>query len=113
MAFPEAGVNTAQRLQPGDKLLLYTTRGCFHNPIRDRSRVIGEATVKSAVTRLADPVRFGERSFPVGCSLTLHQLTHFRAGVELSEHICQMHAFPNPDAWSAYLRRTLLPLDDH
>jgi hypothetical protein len=113
MAFTETRASTAQRLQPDDKLLLYTTRGCFRSPVRDRGRVIGEATVNSAVTRLADPVTFGERSFPVGCSMTLHRLTHFRTGVELAEYVRQMHTFRNPDVWSVYLRRTLVALDDH
>ncbi len=113
MAFSEVGAKSARQLQPGDDLLLYTTRGCFGNPKLDRGRIIGQATVDSSVTSLETPVVFGARTFPFGCSLTLHRLTHFRTGVELSKHVRGMHAFPNPDAWSAYVRRTLVPLDDH
>jgi hypothetical protein len=113
MAFPERSARSAQQLQPGDRLLLYTTRGCFGRPNRDRSRVIGEATVSSTVTRLATPIVFGERTFPIGCSLHLLSLAGFRSGVELSEYVPQMHAFPDPNVWSIYLRRTLLALDDH
>jgi hypothetical protein len=44
-AFPANRSTDAQQLSPGDVLLLYTTRGCYHNPSRDRGRVIGEAEI--------------------------------------------------------------------
>jgi hypothetical protein len=47
-AFPSYRRSDAERLAAGDRLLLYTTRGCFHNPTRDRGRVIGVATVRHA-----------------------------------------------------------------
>src|SRR5258708_10752130 len=69
MAFPPRRGRSVPELQPGDNLLLYTTRGCFRNPSRDRGRVIARATVNSAVSHLDVFVEFGGRTFPVGCSL--------------------------------------------
>lgn len=113
MAFSRQTSSLAASLQPHDNLLLYTTRGCFGNPRDDRGRVIGHATVRSAVAQLDKPVTFGQRTFTAGCSLSLHRLTPFRKGLELLDYVPRMHAFPNPDAWSAHLRRTLVALDDH
>jgi hypothetical protein len=45
IAFPEQRRADAQALQVDDRLFLYATRGCFHNPGRDLGRVIGTASV--------------------------------------------------------------------
>jgi len=50
-AFGEHRAREAEKLEPGDALLLYTTRGCFRNPTRDRGRVIGRATVTTPATQ--------------------------------------------------------------
>jgi hypothetical protein len=113
MAFSERGSMSAARLEPGDNLLLYTTRNCFGYPHRDPGRIIGHATVGHTVVTLKDPVVFDDRTYSVGCSLDLHRLTPFRQGVELADHVKSMHAFPNPRSWSVRLRRTLLALDAH
>ena len=42
MAFPAHRAAEAVALAPGGLLLIYTTRGCFHNPTRDRGRVVRE-----------------------------------------------------------------------
>jgi hypothetical protein len=36
-AFAEHRTREAARLQEGDRLFLYTTRGCFRTPTRDRA----------------------------------------------------------------------------
>jgi hypothetical protein len=94
-------------------LLLYTTRGCFSNPTRDQGRVMGHATVRSTVKQLDKPVEFADRSFAIGCSLGIDVLAPFGTGVELIRYVSRLHSFPNPGAWSAYLRRTLVALDEH
>src|SRR6202051_2908697 len=43
MAVPDYRSREVSALEPGDQLFLYTTRGCFHNPTRDRGRVVGVA----------------------------------------------------------------------
>ena len=64
-AFPEGRAREALRLERGDRLFLYSTRGCFRNPTRDRGRVIGIATVTARASELEEPIRFGDREFPI------------------------------------------------
>jgi hypothetical protein len=110
MAFPPRRAEDASRLQVGGQLLLYTTRGCFHNPSRDRGRVIGTATVVSPVERLDRPVIFGDRLFPLGCDLSIERLAPWPRGVELAPLVPELDAFPDPATWSARMRRPLVPL---
>lgn len=109
MAFP-ASRDPSQTLNPGDELYLYTTRGAYKNPTRDRGRVIGRALVTGRVVPLDPPVEIAGRTFPVGCGLCVEELVPWGAGVELGPMAGRLAVFPKPDAWSAYLRRTLVPL---
>jgi hypothetical protein len=56
MAFPSYRAREVAPLRVGDPLFLYTTRGCFHSPKRDRGRVIGIAEATSAAEQLDAPV---------------------------------------------------------
>jgi hypothetical protein len=109
-AFPPGRAREAQELRPGDRLLLYTTRGCFHNPTRDRGRIIGLATVTARSSRLRRPVRFGDREYTVGVQFSIERLAPRRQGVELAPLVPQLASFPNPRAWSGRMRRALVPL---
>jgi hypothetical protein len=73
-AFAEHRARDADRLEPDDVLVLYTTRGCFRNPTRDRGRVIGRPTVTAPAMRLTDPVMFGGREFPYLGELRIESL---------------------------------------
>jgi hypothetical protein len=110
MAFPARRMREAQGLAPGDHLLLYTTRGCFHNPNRDRGRVIGSARVGDVVRDLDDPIVFSGRRFPVGCPIRLESLVPLGHGVELAPLVPRLDAFPNSATWSVRMRRTLVGL---
>jgi hypothetical protein len=113
MAFSAGRISLAGQLSVDDRLFLYTTRGCFHNPTRDRGRVIGEATVASEVKPLPKPVDFGETSFPVGCDLIVMGLAAKGSGPVLADLVCKLNVFPDPRSWSARMRRVLVPLDPH
>jgi hypothetical protein len=113
MAFPGRRSASVSCLRANDNLLLYTTRGCFRHPSRDRGRVIAYATVDSEVSVLDMPVEFNGRIFPVGCSLHIQTLTPYGAGVELAEYASRMHIFRNPKSWGIYIRRTLVAIDNH
>ena len=112
MAFPAHRAAEARALARGDLLLLYTTRGCFRNPTRDRGRVIGEATVAGSVQTLTEPVRFGDHTYPIGCALAIERLVPRPEGVELQPLVERLDAFPEPATWSARMRRALVPLPD-
>jgi hypothetical protein len=110
MAFTESRAAEVGRLRAGDRLFLYTTRGCYNNPTRDRGRVIGEAEAKEAPTRLAGPIAIGGREFAFACEIELKSLTPFREGVVLADLVPKLQVFPDERSWSARMRRPLLPL---
>jgi hypothetical protein len=110
MAFEVHRRNDVSRLAVGDTLLIYTTRGCFHNPTRDRGRVIGRAVVTSPVESLQDSVVVMDREFKLGCTFELVALAPRDEGVVLADLVPRLGAFPNKRAWSARMRRPLLTL---
>ncbi|PXY27883.1 hypothetical protein [Prauserella muralis] len=113
MAFPGFGRAEIRALSPGDELLLYTTRGCFKNPTRDRGRVIAVGTARTAVATLDAPVEIAGRSFPVGCDVEFHTATRWPGGVELSPLVGELDAFADLGrSWSVRLRRPLARLTD-
>ncbi|MCW4354163.1 hypothetical protein ONR57_12715 [Hoyosella sp. YIM 151337] len=112
-AFPHKRATEARSLRPGDSLFLYTTRGCYRNPGRDRGRIIAEAHVATTVAELDEPVRFGDHEYPVGCDLSIEKITPFGSGPELAHLVGDLQTFaPMGGAWSIKLRRALTPLTD-
>jgi hypothetical protein len=112
MAFPALRRPQAMALEIGDELLVYTTRGCFHNPDRDQSRVMGLAKVTTQVRDLAEPVVFGERRYTSGCALDIQGVAALHEGVELSPLVTELRVFPDAKTWGTQLRRPLVPLDE-
>jgi len=83
-AFGEHRAREARALAIGDVLFLYTTRGCFRNPTRDRGRVIERATVTAAARRARRPPSFGGRDFPYVVELRIESLAPLREGLATS-----------------------------
>lgn len=94
----------------GDELFLYTTRGCFRNPTRDRGRVIGKATLTSDMARSGQPVVIGGRSFPYMAALRIETLAPIGDGVDMAGIAEELSCFPKSDRWAMYLRRSVVPL---
>jgi hypothetical protein len=110
-AFGENRAREAQALEVGDVLFLYTTRGCFRNPTRDRGRVIGRATVKAQARRVGRPPSFSGRQFPYVIELEIGSLARLREGLELAPLVPRLkRTFPDPKSWSVRMRRALVPL---
>ncbi len=107
MAFPRTPRAEVAALAEGDRLYLYATRGAWRNPTRDRGRVIGTARVASSVRAFDEPLRIAGRTFHSGCSLQVEDLVPHPGGVPLQPLVEKLEAFPKPEAWSIYLRRTL------
>jgi hypothetical protein len=110
MAFTASRASEGERLAIGDRLFLYTTRGCFGNPTRDRGRVIGEAEVVGRLRRRPTPLSIGGRNFTHDCRIALASLAQFRKGIVIAELVPKLEVFPDERSWSARLRRPLLPL---
>lgn len=108
MAFPPA-----QRIQleVGDQVLLYTTRAVFRNPPRDLGRVVDTADIASPVASLAYQRQIGGRVYTSGCELKITGLAPLGNGVVLADIVERLEVFrPHPHAWSARMRRSILPL---
>ncbi|MGW3437953.1 hypothetical protein ACWDB3_12330 [Streptomyces bacillaris] len=110
MAFPAR--RTTGLPKQGDEVLLYTTRGCYRTPGRDRGRIMGLATVTSKVSPLQEPISFGDRHFTSGCTLRVHGLAPRHEGVVLADLVPQLQVFPEPGSWSARMRRASLELPE-
>lgn len=110
MAFPEHRATEVSRLQQGDALFLYTTRGCFHNPTRDPGRVIGLAEARSAPVRLSDPISVAGREYALACEISVGVLASFPQGVELLPLTARMESFPTAAGVASRLRRPLVGL---
>jgi hypothetical protein len=110
MAFPSYRRREVASLAAGDELFLYTTRGCFHSPGRDRGRVMGLAVARTSVEQLQPPVEVAGREFGLGCALDLKSLAPLGEGVELAGLVSRLGAFPNKTGWAVRIRRPLLTL---
>ena len=110
VAVPVGREREGRAVSLDDVLLLYTTRGCFHNPTRDRGRVIGEALVVEPPAPLDPPVELGGRRFGFGCAIELKSLAPLDAGIELAPLVPELAVFPDAQSWSVWLRRSILPL---
>jgi hypothetical protein len=111
MAFSAARSSDGKRLVIGDRLFLYTSRGCFGNPTRDRGRVMGEATVVSKVHALSEPLVIADREFAYACDIELSTLAPYRQGLAIADLVSELSIFPDAATWSFKLRRPLLPLE--
>jgi hypothetical protein len=110
MAFPNGRREAAARLAPGDNLLLLTTRGCYHNPGRDRTLIIGSAVVTSEVVPLDEVTHLAGRDFTTGCELRIDSLARMHDGLDVVRLVDRLDVFAKKHAWAAYLRTTLVPL---
>ena len=111
MAFSQSRASAASAaVAVGDELLLYSTRGAFHNPGRHRGRVFGRAIVETGVEALAEPVRLLGREFTHDCRFSLVSIAPIHRGVDLSALIPRLTSFPNKTGWPTALRRPLMTL---
>lgn len=110
MAFPSTPRREVAALRRDDELFLLSTRGAFHNPTRDRTRVIGTATVTTSVVRLDDVIELTGRTFESGCSIAVTALAPYLEGVELAPLAAELDAFRGTANWGMLLRRPLVPI---
>lgn len=112
MAFPAKRRREVSALQPGDELFLLTTRGAFHNPNIDRTRVIGTATVQSKARQLDPEVEIAGRTFTSGCEIKVETLAPYSRGSEVGPLAPQIQALRGQKHWGWLLRKPLVLLDE-
>lgn len=110
MAFASRWTRGARQLEPGDELILYATRGCFGNPTRDQSQVIGTAVVTSPVARLRRPIEIADRSLPQACKLRIEGVVPLLDGVDFVPLLPRLKSLHKDRSWAGQLRRPVVPL---
>lgn len=111
IAFPEPRYRSQFRsFVSGDRLYLYTTRGCFKNPTRDKGRIIGVATVTADMATSDEPLVIGDRTLPFEAQVRVESLAPFGEGIDVALMAGSLSCFPKPANWSVYLRRSVVPL---
>ena len=106
MVFAEHQEPWLMSMSQGDRAVLYTTRGAFHNPTRDEARFVGLATVRARPEKLESPERLGEREFAVACKIGIDLLLPERTGASVRDVVPGLDFVKKPHAWSAYFRRS-------
>jgi hypothetical protein len=106
MAFREH-VNT-DRLKPGDSIVVYATRGCWHNPTRDRGQVAAVGTIASPV--VPSSVDVSGEIMPYSCRLALEVVLPERHGVPFDTLVTRLPLTRSRTHWGPLLRHTIVKL---
>lgn len=112
MAFPPSAASRARRIQKGDQAVLYTSRGAYHNPTRDDTRLAGVATV----TGPCEPVerlKIAGREFTWACPVRVDTQLPEREGPAVREVAPQLELVKRPDVWGQYFRHSPRELSEH
>lgn len=105
MAFPEHAAGRARRIAAGDSAVLYTTRGAYSNPTRDRSRlqsivdVVGEANHH-------EPVEIAGREVTWSCPIQPRVVLEERQGPEVAPLAAELEHVKRPAVWGQYFRNS-------
>lgn len=101
----------ATGLVNGDRFVLYTTRGCYNNPTRDHSQVIGTGTITSNLRR--DPVAINGETFTQSVTLKFDTEPLDRGeGLDFVSLVPELGFIRKKKSWMAYVRKALVPLPD-
>jgi hypothetical protein len=110
MAFSEGLARRATGIRSDDHLVLYVTRGAFHNPTRDHSQLAGLARVTSDVRPLREPVQIAGRPFVAACRILAEIVLPERGGLEFAPLIDRLAFIKRKAIWGQYLRAGLVRL---
>ena len=105
MAFPESAGSRIAAMAKGDQVVLYTTRGAFHNPTRDEARLVGIATVEEDPERRSPPLEIAGREFVYACRVSIDILLPERTGASVRELASDLDLVAKPASWGAYFRQ--------
>jgi hypothetical protein len=108
MAWTAGSARRAGLIRPGDRLLLYVSRGAFHNPTRDESQLVGVAEVASPVARLRKPLAMAKREFVCACSLRFEVTLPEREGVNIRSLVERLTLVRRKEVWGQYFRSGLV-----
>lgn len=93
-------------MRAGDRAVLYTSRGAFHNPTRDEARPVGLATVQGDPAQADQAVGFGDREFTWACPIGIDLLLPERTGASGRDLVPTLDLVKKPHVWSSYFHQS-------
>lgn len=103
MAFPASAASRVAGMDSGDQAVLYLSRGAFHNPTRDVSRLGGIVRVTSAPRR-GRPVTIAGREFEWFAEIQPEMLLPERQGPAVKALADGLDLVKRPEVWGQYFR---------
>ncbi len=111
MAFPATAAPRLKAMEEGDRVVLYVTRGAFHNSTKDVARLAGLATVLGTPLS-GSPVSIAGRDFtwtvPIRTDVQLPE----RTGPEVRPLVPRLSFVGNQAAWGQYFRGSPLRVSE-
>ncbi|MBY5162099.1 EVE domain-containing protein [Salsipaludibacter albus] len=104
MAFPEHAAGRISRMEPGDRAILYVTRGAFHNPTRDRAHLAGVTRVTSDPRQVDDALVIAGRDFTWTVGHEPEMLMDERHGPHVRPLVERLEMVRRPESWGSYFR---------
>lgn len=95
-------------LAEGDDVVIYATRGCWHNPTRDRSQIVAIGTLAGPVA--AGPITVAGERMARSCPLALTAILPDRNGVPFERLVDRLRMTNGKTHWGLVMRRTIVPL---
>lgn len=96
-------------LTVGDDVVVYATRGCWHNPTRDRAQVAAIGKIASSVKER--PIDVAGEGLARHCRLRLEIVLPEREGFPFSDLVDRLRLTRGRSHWGPLLRRTIVALD--
>lgn len=96
------------RLSEGDDVVVYATRGCWHNPTRDFAQVAAIGRIASPVC--VEPVDVAGEIMAAHCALDLDVVLPERAGLPFSDLLECLQLTQGRTSWGPLFRRTIVAL---
>lgn len=112
MAFPASAAAKAPWTREGDRAVLYTSRGAFHNPTPDEARLVGLVTVTGDCEPL-DGVEIAGREFTWACPISIELLVPERQDPSVRELTPRLELVQRPEGWGGYFRRSPIEVSEH
>lgn len=94
----------------GDPVALYTTRGAFKNPTRDRAQVIGLGTVVQAP--VVKDITIAGRTYAKSFGLRFDLLAELRQGLPFEPLVPKLGFIGNKTSWGGAVRRPVVRLPE-
>jgi hypothetical protein len=91
-------------------MILYVTRGAYHNPTRDEPQLIALGRARTGSKPLNRPLELAGRTFTCAIRLDFDVVLPEQQGVPVRPLVGRLSMVERKDAWGAYFRSSLIRL---